>query len=67
MIESPCVRNCCLDKEDVCVGCFRHIKEIVGWKNLTDEGKQKILDSCEARKVKSKNINVTYIHPAKRL
>ncbi|WP_245825403.1 DUF1289 domain-containing protein [Pseudocolwellia agarivorans] len=67
MIESPCVRNCCLDKEDVCVGCFRHIKEIVGWKNLTDEGKKTVLASCEERKAQLKNINITHVHPAKHL
>lgn len=30
-IESPCVRNCCLDDEDICLGCGRHIAEIMGW------------------------------------
>ncbi|WP_239649575.1 DUF1289 domain-containing protein [Methylocucumis oryzae] len=22
-IDSPCVRNCCLNNDDVCLGCFR--------------------------------------------
>ena len=30
-IASPCVRNCCLDQQDMCVGCFRVLDEIVGW------------------------------------
>lgn len=29
--DSPCVRNCCLDEEDVCIGCGRHVREIVAW------------------------------------
>ncbi|MGB0915594.1 MAG: DUF1289 domain-containing protein, partial [Crocinitomicaceae bacterium] len=24
-IKSPCIRNCCLNQKDICVGCFRHI------------------------------------------
>lgn len=29
--ESPCVRNCCLDDADVCIGCGRHLQEILRW------------------------------------
>ena len=50
MIESPCVRQCCLDDNDVCVGCFRHIDEICGWQSKTDEQKQAILEQCKSRK-----------------
>ena len=28
---SPCVRNCCLDKKDVCIGCGRTVDEIIRW------------------------------------
>ncbi|WP_156302871.1 DUF1289 domain-containing protein, partial [Methylogaea oryzae] len=24
----PCVRNCCLDSTDICLGCFRALAEI---------------------------------------
>lgn len=30
-VKSPCVRNCCLDEDDVCMGCFRTIDEIIHW------------------------------------
>ena len=30
-VESPCVRNCCLDDDDICMGCFRSVDEITGW------------------------------------
>jgi uncharacterized protein len=49
---SPCVRNCCLDKEDICVGCFRHINEIVGWASLSDEDKKQIVKNTEQRRAK---------------
>ena len=29
--DSPCVRNCCLDEVDVCLGCGRLLAEILRW------------------------------------
>ena len=49
-VESPCVRNCCLDQQDICLGCFRHIDEIVAWHDSTTEQKQQVLDKCQQRK-----------------
>lgn len=49
-IESPCIRNCCLDTQDICAGCFRHIDEIVGWQQRSNEQKNEILQLCEQRK-----------------
>ena len=49
-LVSPCVRNCCLDQNDICIGCFRHIDEIVGWQNLPDEKKKTIVELCRQRK-----------------
>jgi len=55
MLKSPCVRNCCLNKEDICVGCFRHIDEIVGWKDLKEEDQERVLAQCDARKAALKH------------
>lgn len=49
MIESPCVRNCCLDPQDVCLGCGRHLDEITGWQQATDDKKRQILQNARAR------------------
>jgi predicted Fe-S protein YdhL (DUF1289 family) len=49
-VESPCVRNCCLNEKDVCLGCFRHIDEIIGWQSFTLPQKVVILDECTKRK-----------------
>ncbi len=49
-INSPCVRNCCLNEKDVCLGCFRHINEIIGWQAFTEEEKIVILEVCTKRK-----------------
>ena len=55
MTKSPCVRNCCLNKEDICVGCFRHIDEIVGWNNLSEVEKNHIVEKSEVRKKDTNN------------
>lgn len=46
---NPCVRNCCLNEHDFCLGCFRHISEIQQWYRLTDKQKQVILTECQYR------------------
>lgn len=47
---SPCVRNCCLDENDICIGCDRTISEIVGWNEATENEKREILVSCHIRR-----------------
>ncbi|MBQ4810096.1 hypothetical protein A7985_06420 [Pseudoalteromonas luteoviolacea] len=49
-VASPCIRNCCLDDKDICVGCLRHIDEIVGWGSKSPQEKLDILAKCESRK-----------------
>ena len=49
-VESPCVRNCCLDDTDVCMGCFRTLREICDWHAASAEQKREILQHCEARR-----------------
>jgi uncharacterized protein len=40
---SPCVRNCCLDDDDVCLGCGRRLDEILAWHSADDGGRHAIL------------------------
>jgi len=49
-IESPCIRNCCLDKNDICLGCFRSVTEIKQWAVVDDDMKRVIIDNANARK-----------------
>ena len=49
-IPSPCVRNCCLDENDVCLGCFRALSEIIGWMSASETEKAEILVRCRARR-----------------
>lgn len=39
-VDSPCVRNCCLDEQDICLGCNRTIEEIINWGNSTEDEKR---------------------------
>ncbi len=49
--DSPCVRNCCLDHEDICLGCFRSLTEITQWTLVTQEVRQEILNNVKERKL----------------
>lgn len=52
-IQSPCVRNCCLDDNDICLGCFRHIDEILIWSEAEENQKREILILCGSREKNS--------------
>jgi len=52
-IESPCVSQCCLDEDDVCMGCFRHIEEITGWHSMPDSVKTELLTLLAERRKKA--------------
>lgn len=49
-VASPCVRNCCLDERDICLGCYRTITEITGWSTADNHQRNDILMRCEQRK-----------------
>jgi uncharacterized protein len=48
-VPSPCVRNCCLDEHDICLGCYRSLSEIVGWSAATDSERTATLVRCRSR------------------
>jgi hypothetical protein len=48
-IQSPCIRNCCLDDDDICVGCFRSIDEIKEWTVVDDHRRGAILENARQR------------------
>ena len=47
---SPCVRNCCLDDDDVCLGCGRRLDEILAWHSVDDVGRHTILALAAGRR-----------------
>ena len=50
MVESPCVASCRLNSDKLCVGCYRHISEIVDWNKRTNEQNAAILQKVAIRK-----------------
>lgn len=49
-VASPCVRNCCLNEDDVCLGCFRSITEITQWNAADDALRQQFLRNAAQRR-----------------
>ena len=54
-IPSPCVRNCCLDNTDICMGCLRTLEEILAWGAADNIKRQQILENCNARNKSNKS------------
>lgn len=48
-VASPCRRQCCLDDQDVCLGCGRTLQEILDWAKADMVGKRAICAAAEAR------------------
>lgn len=49
-VESPCVRNCTLDEDDICLGCLRSIDEICAWGGASDDERRSILQQVALRR-----------------
>ncbi|HKS94477.1 MAG TPA: DUF1289 domain-containing protein [Gammaproteobacteria bacterium] len=47
---SPCVRNCCLDEHEVCLGCGRTLDEIRRWSEMTATEKHAVLTLAAQRR-----------------
>ena len=48
-VTSPCVDRCCLDDDDVCLGCGRHVREIIEWSSAGNERRLAIREAAAAR------------------
>jgi len=53
--RSPCIKNCCLNEQDLCMGCFRLLEEITQWAYLSEPEKKACLELCKQREVTFKN------------
>lgn len=50
LAKFPCLRKCCLDDEDVCLGCFRTLEEIMHWNEAAEEERRAILENAGQRR-----------------
>jgi len=51
-VEKPCIRRCCLNDKDICMGCFRAFNDMLIWNKSTTEEKLLMLKKAEERKKK---------------
>lgn len=49
-MPSPCVRRCCLDDHDICLGCGRTLDEILAWGEASAEARRAIILAAQARR-----------------
>ncbi|WP_408636844.1 DUF1289 domain-containing protein [Pseudomonas aestuarii] len=49
LIASPCVRQCCLDQRDMCLGCGRLLNEILEWGSADHSRRRVICHAARAR------------------
>lgn len=48
-VASPCRRQCCLDDQDICLGCGRTLQEILDWGKADGSRKRSICQAAQAR------------------
>ena len=50
-IATPCVMVCAVDGESgLCLGCFRTLKEIAGWRALSDAERAAVMADLPTRR-----------------
>ena len=55
-VKSPCVEICQLDmSSDICLGCFRTMDEIVGWVEMSDVEKRRVMTDVQKRREETGN------------
>jgi len=54
-VLSPCISECQLDEDSICLGCYRTIDEIISWRNLDKADRLKAVDAANERRLKGQN------------
>lgn len=50
-INKPCIKQCSLNEEEICLGCFRSFNDMLQWNKAGIEEKQEILNIAGTRKM----------------
>lgn len=61
MSQSPCIRNCCLDQQDCCLGCGRLLSEITEWHQATLLRQQQIRVLAQQRCAERQRQNIMHL------
>jgi uncharacterized protein len=54
-VKSPCIRNCCLDMSNLCMGCYRTLEEICEWNMADNDRRQEIKADAKVRRKENKS------------
>ena len=49
-IGKPCIKKCCLNEDNVCLGCFRTFDDMLQWNKANIEEKTLMLKKAQKRK-----------------
>ncbi|WP_306520255.1 DUF1289 domain-containing protein [Rheinheimera sp.] len=55
-MDSPCIASCKLNADKICIGCYRHIEEIVDWNKRSDAEHAAIYQKLAERKLQLANM-----------
>ena len=50
-INKPCIKKCCLNEEEICLGCFRTFNDMCLWNKASIEEKKKMMGMADKRKI----------------
>lgn len=48
-VKSPCISVCALDENDICMGCYRSMREITDWAECTEDEKRAVIERAHQR------------------
>lgn len=48
-VRSPCVNVCALDIDDLCIGCYRTMDEIVRWSSMSNDERRDVVRMADQR------------------
>jgi predicted Fe-S protein YdhL (DUF1289 family) len=48
-VQTPCIRICQLDDQQICTGCLRNAQEIQAWPDASTHQRRLILDAIDRR------------------
>ncbi len=54
-IISPCISICKYNKQFYCIGCKRHMNEIIDWLDYTDEMRIAVMKDLKERNINDTN------------
>jgi len=58
-METPCIHVCSLNTENLCIGCYRTIDEIMGWSSFTADERQRIMSELPGREGAATKVTIS--------